>query len=381
VPSQGRLSSVVRHEVWLSHLDACTAFDVLHTSDPSLPPHRETTRFISSSQHGSGAYLQITPDDGIAGSRIHSRTFIASVQYRAGLFISALKPALDALAAAGTPVTTAERLGDAFINAKSSGKARRHNAVLACWATAIRAASTTSVIQGDKGNGQHHGSSSAEAKQRYAHFNAGHVPDLIWLSASPSGSHVLFEVKVYTPFLANTALGHGSQRNGGAPSTTEGHHLAFGNTEEALLRLILGTRQRGQPTDRPLDHSTGYGYVAAHSGHYADGIAKGNDAIPLISETLGGINRTAVNTLHRLHALTAPASARDGTQYGISRSATTSFHAHHLRLISLATHRENIAILLAAADRLDLKATAHTPLPTLQDFIPVNSAPSASAAP
>ena len=129
--------------------------------------------------------------------------------------------------------------------------------------------------------------------------------------------------------------------------------------------------------DPPLNHSTGYGYVAAHTGHYA----KGNDVIPLISETLGGINRTAANALHRLHALTAPTAARDGTLYGISRSATTSFHAHHLRLISLATHRENMAILLTAADRLSLSATSHVPLPTLHDFLPVNSAPNASAAP
>ena len=121
--------------------------------------------------------------------------------------------------------------------------------------------------------------------------------------------------------------------------------------------------------------------MAAHSGLYADGIAKGNDAIPLISETLGGINRTATSTLHRLHALTAPTAANDGTKYGISRSATTSFHAHHLRLISLATHRENMAILLTAADRLNLNATAHVPLPTLQDFVPVNSVPNAPAAP
>ena len=135
--------------------------------------------------------------------------------------------------------------------------------------------------------------------------------------------------------------------------------------------------------DPPLNHSTGYGYVAAHTGHYADGIAKGNDVIPLISETLGGINRTAANALHRLHALTAPTAARDGTLYGISRSATTSFHAHHLRLISLATHRENMAILLTAADRLNLSATAQAShfLSTLQDFIPVNPAPNASAAP
>ena len=43
----------------------------------------------------------------------------------------------DAFTAAGLPASTADRLGDPFINAKDSGKARRHNAVLACWATAM----------------------------------------------------------------------------------------------------------------------------------------------------------------------------------------------------------------------------------------------------
>ena len=52
----------------------------------------------------------------------------------------------------------------------------------------------------------------------------------------------------------------GSTACGGAASSSEGHHLAFGNTEEELLRTILGSKQRGQPTDPPLDHSTGYGY-------------------------------------------------------------------------------------------------------------------------
>ena len=57
---------------------------------------------------------------------------------------------------------------------------------------------------------------------------------------------------------------------------------------------------------------------------------------------------------------------------------------HHLRLISLATRRENMAILLTAADRLNLSATAQASYllqSTLQDFIPVNQAPNASADP
>ena len=147
--------------------------------------------------------------------------------------------------------------------------------------------------------------------------------------------------------------------------------------------MVFGTKQRGQPTDPPFDHATGYGYVKARDGHYADAIAKGNQVVPLISETLGGINRTALSTLCRLHAEAAPASHRDGTQYGLARSATTSFHAHHLRLISLATHRENIALLLAGADRENARSAGCSPvLPTLRDFTPIapdEAAPSAAA--
>ena len=115
-------------------------------------------------------------------------------------------------------------------------------------------------------------------------YNAGHVPDAIGVSASPSGSHVLYEVKVYTPFrVSGNSLGRGSRGCGGAPSTTEGYHLAFGNTEEDLLLKILGCKQRGLPSQPPLDHTTGYGYVAQHTGHYSDGLAKGNQVVPLIS--------------------------------------------------------------------------------------------------
>ena len=112
---------------------------------------------------------------------------------------------------------------------------------------------------------------------------------------------------------------------GGAPSTTEGYHLAFGNIEEALLLTILGCKQRGLPSQKPLNHSTGYGFVAARKGHYSDGLAKGNQVIPLISETLGGINASALRLLTRLHAAASPENARDGTCYGTARCATTSF--------------------------------------------------------
>ena len=165
---------------------------------------------------------------------------------------------------------------------------------------------------------------------------------------------MLYEVKVYTPFrVSGNSLGRGSRGCGGAPSTTEGYHLAFGNTEEDLLLTILGCKQRGLPSQPPLDHTTGYGYVAQHTGHYSDGLAKGNQVVPFISETFGGINASALRLLTRLHAAASPENARDGTYYiyyGTARCATSSFHAHHLRLISLAAQRENIALILAGAD-------------------------------
>ena len=63
--------------------------------------------------------------------------------------------------------------------------------------------------------------------------------------------------------------------------------------------------------------------------------------VPLICETLGGVNRDAYRTLYRLHKLATTEGHRDGTVYGTARTATRSFHAHHLRLISLAI---NVAI-------------------------------------
>jgi hypothetical protein len=350
LPSQARLTAVTRHSDWLSHLRACSAFDAAQT-DPSLPPHRETTRHISASQMGSGAYLQVTPDDAIKGSHVDDRTFLAAAQYRAGLHITALKPALDCLATLGEAVTEADRLGDPSINDRIKTKTHRHNAAVSAWYTAIQAAAITPTILGDKGDGSHNGTAPAELKQRYSMYNDGYIPDIIATSASPSGSHVLYEVKCYTPFPGTRRLGRGSQANGGAASTVEGYHLAFGNTEERLLWQILGTQQRGQSHQPPLDHATGYGYVATHRGHYADGLAKGNQVVPLISETLGGITPSAVRALRRLHTTASPDTHRDGTVYGLARSATHSFFSHHLRLMSLAIHRQNMALLLAGADR------------------------------
>ena len=119
--------------------------------------------------------------------------------------------------------------------------------------------------------------------------------------------------------------------------------------------------RRCRASQPPLDHITGYGYVAQHTGHYSDGLAKGNQVVPLISETLGGTNASALRLLTRLHAAASPENARDGTCYGTARCATSSFHAPHLRLISLAAQRENIALILAGADRENVRCASLSP--------------------
>ena len=176
--------------------------------------------FISASQPGPGAALGRLPDPAVRRSVVPSDNFITQVERHAGLYISVLQPTLDARAARGQHVTQHERLGDAAINAANA--THRHNECLHATATALRAAATAGSVQlGDKGDGT--AASKSEARQRYAHINAGHVPDIIH-------ARTLYEIKVFTPFTVTQALGHGSAAKGGAPSTSDGRLFAFGNT-------------------------------------------------------------------------------------------------------------------------------------------------------
>ena len=72
--------------------------------------------------------------------------------------------------------------------------------------------------------------------------------------------------------------------------------------------------------------------------HTADALAKGRQVSLIIVETTGAV-------LHAEHAISMLLSwqdegrakgATDRTIYGSARTATTSYFAHHLRLISLA---------------------------------------------
>ena len=54
---------------------------------------------------------------------------------------------------------------------------------------------------------------------------------------------------------------------------------------------------QARPYDEPFDHATGKGRVAAHKGHYADGLAKGKTVVLLLTETTGAVEGTAVGAL------------------------------------------------------------------------------------
>ena len=203
-----------------------------------------------------------------------------------------------------------------------------------------RAASTTAVQLGDKGDGSP--ASRADALRRFSVHNAGHVPDII-------EGNTQYEFKGYSPYLPTPALGHGSQRCGGAPSTADGHFIAFGNTEEALVKRVLGLRQRGEAGQRPYDRTAGVGYVAAHRGDYADALSKRKTVVLFVVETSGAVCTRGVRLLGHLARQVRRKGATDGTVYGTHRFSTRSFFLHHLTNISAAVSLGDARIIGNAA--------------------------------
>ena len=208
----------------------------------------------------------------------------------------------------------------------------RHNEYNRAWYNAISARATSAVILGDKGDGSPQ--ARARAKQRYAIFNDGHVPDIIEKNAAHNGNHILYESKVYNELKQTTNYGNGTAAGGGSPSTSAGDTVAFGCTEEYLLQLIFGNKQRGSPSDPTFRHDTGIGYVAASLGHYDDAMTvKQNTVLALIASPLGGVTRFTDCTLSRM-AKEASGTGRDGAVYG--EFSTHSFYLHHAGAISMA---------------------------------------------
>ena len=137
---------------------------------------------------------------------------------------------------------------------------------------------------GDKGDGSP--AARDEAKRRYAHLNAHHIPDIIRYSQPTT----LYEVKCFAIHTLQPALGNGSVAGGGAASADDGHFIAFGSTLERARTLVLGTAAMGAPTDRPLDRTTGVGRVAEADGQYADALRRGLSVILLLIESTGAFS-------------------------------------------------------------------------------------------
>ena len=158
------------------------------------------------------------------------------------------------------------------------------------------------------------------------------------------------------------SLGRGSQDNGGAPSTADGHLFAMGNSEEHFRKRVFGLKGIGQRADSngsptpPLDRTKGVGYVAPCKGDYTAAIALGWSVSLFVTESTGAISRAGLKLIGYLHSVVRKPGARDGTRYGSSRFATKSFKTHHISSISSAlVHADAETIERRAADgALDL---------------------------
>ena len=82
---------------------------------------------------------------------------------------------------------------------------------------------------------------------------------------------------------------------------------------------------------------------------YASAAANGHTTTELIHESLGGMAPSAVLQMRALHKLANTDGHRDGTKYGLARTATRSFHTHHLRIISCSIVAAHAEMLLLAA--------------------------------
>ena len=169
------------------------------------------------------------------------------------------------------------------------------------------------------------------------------MPDLYRLGELPWCG----EYKCFSPYVVQPLVGVGSTTHGGCPSQAEGWLTAFGGTEEALRRVVLGVPARGELSDAPLDRRTGLGRVhATRSPDYADALSKGYSVSLLVAETTGAVSPELDALLHRLARIAAAASTADHTQYGEAPSSPRDFYSHYLAAHAAAVcHADAVTIL------------------------------------
>ena len=144
-------------------------------------------------------------------------------------------------------------------------------------------------------------------------------------------------------------------------TASEGHFIAFGNTEEDLRAMVFGVTEGLGPSGT-RDRTTGAGRVNGRRGHYADAISKGHGVALLHTETTGAVAMPFVLLLRILASIVRRPGASDATVYGSSRSSTRSFLVHHLAAVSSSILFHNSVIVQAAAKALSHHVTLGAPL-------------------
>ena len=239
--------------------------------------HREATRMIDVAQPYAGAFMRALPTS--PACRYKSVHWVWAMQRRFGLYVSAAVPTFELLAAQGDG--SHDSLGDALSHAPTTDKSAPHDAALRVWHDAHQATATGAVIMGDK-----------EKPELYTIYNDGCIVDLAEEGMGKGGGDLCVEVKVYSSFVP---------RGASSPHETSYHGdtHAFGNTEERLIRTVLGVAAR--EGDAAWDPSTGLGAVAAHKGDYHDAIHVKRNTVELrLHNVFGGFNRGATRALHAL---------------------------------------------------------------------------------
>ena len=287
-------------------------------------------RFISNSQAGAGSLFIIRPDHTAKHTVVDTDSYLTMLQRKLGLYCSVVYASYVAQARLGRPVGQHEYLGDAAVNNLS--KTVRHNEGLWALHRAMKCASklNASIRLGDQGGGTAAGKARATAE--HAHLNAGYIPDM-YRVGSP---HELWEFKCYSPYKPKPALGNGSARCGGAPSTADGNLFAHGNTLEYLRTKVYGLDVRGSPDQPALNRETGVGRVDAKPGDYSDALGKGSLVHLMSIESTGAMSPDLVKTLKALDKLARSPDGHDATPYGTARHSTHSFFQYHSSALSLA---------------------------------------------
>ena len=306
LPAQRQLASIVHHEDWLACVAANRAADAAALAAGTAARRlRESTRIVDVGQrHAGSGLLQMLPTS--RSTRISTVEWLWAMQRRFGLFVSATLPLFRLLASIGVHY---DELADRLTHEALTDKSLPHNSALRVWHDAHQATAHQAVVLGDK-----------EAPDVYAMYNDGCVVDLAEERMGKGGGDLCVELKVYSSLVdSNASAEH--------ETSFHGDTHAFGNSEERLIRKVLGVKERRG--DAAWDAKTGSGAVAAHAGDYDDAIRnKGNTVLLRLHNLFGGFTAAADKDLRALSNRPI-----DRTEY---ESPGASFVPHWARRISAA---------------------------------------------